>query len=316
MCRTKEEGGRRCSSHYVQRISREQLNTWSNVAHTINDLPAAEAGNAHRQVVKRGVVAVRKLQAETYNLNRSLNKAVGRLSGEGETSRTFSVIGEDGREYTVKASQPAERFDASVAKGHMTVAQINECAKKSLSLQQLKEHYPEVYENLTEYDGRKIETADLKVFTQDPTPVGLGDREYSERNMRYVNQYADQVEKAESIQDVAKLAVELTTKLKETTQVQTELSDALAHALPEGARVEAYGIHGVRVKAARKAPTQTKVRQWGKEHPEKWEAVRESMEYLAVDSAKVKKKYPETYEKSKVRGKVNHTSQLKVEPTQ
>lgn len=313
MCRTKAEGGRRCSAHYVQNITPQQLATWRSVAQSVRNLPANDARNAHKQVVKRSVVAVRKLQAEVYNLNRSLNEAVGRLSGEQGVTGEFNVLGDDGKEYVVKASQPAERFDAAQAKAQMTVAQINECAKKALSMEQLKQHYPEVYENLVEYDGRKVETADLKVFMQDDSPVGVGDREYSERNMRYVNQYSDQVKKAEDVQSVAKLAVELTQKLKATRQVHTEVSDALAEALPEGTRVEAYGIHGLRSKAARKAPTQTKVRQWGKENPERWESVRASMEYLTVDSAKVKRKYPETYEKSKVRGKVNHASQLKVE---
>lgn len=288
MCRSKAEGGRRCGCAYNMRLNLGEVRAVLDQAQKYRGNP--DPANARRQPIRRLANYQRKLQAEAYNIDHALDALTADIVGRDLIEGTVVVTGPDGQNMEVGIRRPAPRFDGTGIEDRLSEEKIKRVSSQRLSMSQLREQYPDVYDSIHTVNGRD---------SHDYLPEAFEEGEFERRHSRYKNNYTRSVGKDPDtiLHDV----VTLTARAKETRQLRAEVKETLADSLPVGTVLAPwkqkgeFSSSGVKIVDTFDSVTPAKVRSWAKER-DNGAQVLSDITAIAVDSAKVKRHFPEVYE--------------------
>lgn len=293
MCRT---GGRRCGRAYNMRLDLGKIRSVVNEAQKYRGNPSPE--NAHKQPIRRLANYQRKLQAEEYNIEHALDALTSDISGRNILQGKVSVKDENGDTFELELSRPAPRFDGEGIEEQLTAEELKKISSKKLSMAELKEKHPDVYDSIHKVNG---------VDSQEYLPGAFEKGDFEKRHSRYRNDYVKVVGDPDP-EKVINQVVYLTERMKEVKDIRKDVKETLAESLPVGTRMEPawpqsdeFTSAGIKIVETHESVTEKKLRDWAKVHGERGQQVLEDVTRLRPDSQKIKRHMPDVYEQRKTK---------------
>lgn len=285
MCVALRFGGRRCKGRYTQNLDLDKIADTLETARSYQKNGPSES-NKRRQAVKIAANNLPKLQNEARYLEDSIDTAMEKLIEYGQ---------EHGLEEFQELSMETKNvYSKEGIEELLSDDELADVMKNSDSMTAFREANPELYKELSTPDGMRT-----KVILPDAET----DEDFQKRYSRTVNAYAKDVKEAPDAQHVVKRLLDQVEKKRRVDALVSDHKEVLSTVLPAGDFVpypspKKGNSRGVRVYQAVKAPTPAKVRAWAKQQPDQEAAQKivETMKVKTVDSAKVRKKYPQVAE--------------------